>query len=145
MGLACERINFFNPLVVSTNNVFIHVRYIVTINFRNSQNILLNTLDTCHASWRCNFFISFNNWLRYLFLGFLFFKLIGFLITTRLEKGVIVYVCDSRGVRDIYEADGSNVLAGSEPLAVLVWSHSDVFCFATLHALCSSLEAVRLV
>ncbi|XP_039134129.1 carboxyl-terminal-processing peptidase 2, chloroplastic [Dioscorea cayenensis subsp. rotundata] len=37
-----------------------------------------------------------------------------------LEKGVIVYICDSRGVRDIYEADGSNVLAGSEPLAVLV-------------------------
>lgn len=40
----------------------------------------------------------------------------------RLEKGVIVYICDSRGVRDIYETDGSNVIAASEPLAVLVSS-----------------------
>ncbi|XP_043720173.1 carboxyl-terminal-processing peptidase 2, chloroplastic isoform X2 [Telopea speciosissima] len=38
----------------------------------------------------------------------------------RLEKGVIVYICDNRGVRDIYEADGSNAIAASEPLAVLV-------------------------
>ncbi|XP_077250872.1 peptidase S41 family protein [Tasmannia lanceolata] len=37
-----------------------------------------------------------------------------------LEKGVIVYICDSRGVRDIYETDGSNAIAASEPLAVLV-------------------------
>ncbi|XP_010264804.1 PREDICTED: carboxyl-terminal-processing peptidase 2, chloroplastic [Nelumbo nucifera] len=37
-----------------------------------------------------------------------------------LDKGVIVYICDSRGVRDIYETDGSNALAASEPLAVLV-------------------------
>ncbi|KAJ4957131.1 hypothetical protein NE237_013914 [Protea cynaroides] len=37
-----------------------------------------------------------------------------------LEKGVIVYICDSRGVRDIYEADGGNAIAASEPLAVLV-------------------------
>ncbi|XP_042487387.1 carboxyl-terminal-processing peptidase 2, chloroplastic isoform X3 [Macadamia integrifolia] len=37
-----------------------------------------------------------------------------------LEKGVIVYICDNRGVRDIYEADGSNAIAVSEPLAVLV-------------------------
>ncbi|KAI0500465.1 hypothetical protein KFK09_018678 [Dendrobium nobile] len=37
-----------------------------------------------------------------------------------LEKGVIVYICDSRGVRDIYEADGSNAIAASEPLIVLV-------------------------
>ncbi|XP_020593636.1 carboxyl-terminal-processing peptidase 2, chloroplastic isoform X2 [Phalaenopsis equestris] len=37
-----------------------------------------------------------------------------------LEKGVIVYICDSRGVRDIYETDGSNAIAASEPLIVLV-------------------------
>ncbi|XP_020112924.1 carboxyl-terminal-processing peptidase 2, chloroplastic isoform X2 [Ananas comosus] len=37
-----------------------------------------------------------------------------------LEKGVIVYICDSRGVRDIYEADGVNTVAASEPLVVLV-------------------------
>ncbi|XP_010556938.1 PREDICTED: carboxyl-terminal-processing peptidase 2, chloroplastic isoform X2 [Tarenaya hassleriana] len=37
-----------------------------------------------------------------------------------LDKGVIVYICDSRGVRDIYDTDGSNALAASEPLAVLV-------------------------
>ncbi|OVA02280.1 PDZ domain [Macleaya cordata] len=37
-----------------------------------------------------------------------------------LEKGVIVYICDSQGVRDIYEADGNNAIATSEPLAVLV-------------------------
>ncbi|GMH18763.1 hypothetical protein Nepgr_020604 [Nepenthes gracilis] len=37
-----------------------------------------------------------------------------------LDKGVIVYICDSRGVRDIYDADGSNAIAASEPLAVLV-------------------------
>lgn len=37
-----------------------------------------------------------------------------------LDKGVIVYICDSRGVRDIYETDGSNVAAASEPLVVLV-------------------------
>lgn len=33
-----------------------------------------------------------------------------------------MYICDSRGVRDIYETDGSNVIAASEPLAVLVSS-----------------------
>ncbi|WOL19283.1 carboxyl-terminal-processing peptidase 2, chloroplastic isoform X1 [Canna indica] len=37
-----------------------------------------------------------------------------------LDKGVIVYICDNRGVRDIYEADGSDTVAASEPLAVLV-------------------------
>ncbi|RRT82428.1 hypothetical protein B296_00020026 [Ensete ventricosum] len=37
-----------------------------------------------------------------------------------LDKGVIVYICDNRGVRDIYEADGSNTVAASEPLVVLV-------------------------
>lgn len=39
----------------------------------------------------------------------------------RLDKGVIVYICDSRGVRDIYDTDGSNATAASEPLVVLVW------------------------
>ncbi|KAK2978897.1 hypothetical protein RJ640_011996 [Escallonia rubra] len=38
----------------------------------------------------------------------------------RLDKGVIVYICDSRGVRDIYDTDGSDAIAASEPLAVLV-------------------------
>ncbi|KAG6431296.1 hypothetical protein SASPL_109375 [Salvia splendens] len=37
-----------------------------------------------------------------------------------LDKGVIVYICDSQGVRDIYETDGSNATASSEPLVVLV-------------------------
>ncbi|XP_062166750.1 carboxyl-terminal-processing peptidase 2, chloroplastic-like isoform X2 [Alnus glutinosa] len=37
-----------------------------------------------------------------------------------LDKGVIVYICDSRGVRDIYDTDGSSAIAASEPLAVLV-------------------------
>ncbi|KAJ7955510.1 carboxyl-terminal-processing peptidase 2, chloroplastic [Quillaja saponaria] len=37
-----------------------------------------------------------------------------------LDKGVIVYICDSRGVRDIFDTDGSSALATSEPLAVLV-------------------------
>ncbi|XP_076959794.1 carboxyl-terminal-processing peptidase 2, chloroplastic-like [Bidens hawaiensis] len=37
-----------------------------------------------------------------------------------LNKGVIVYICDSRGVRDIYDTDGTNATAPSEPLAVLV-------------------------
>ncbi|KAL5542454.1 hypothetical protein UlMin_010164 [Ulmus minor] len=37
-----------------------------------------------------------------------------------LDKGVIVYICDSRGVRDIYDTDGSLAIAASEPLAVLV-------------------------
>ncbi|KAG7547136.1 C-terminal-processing peptidase S41A [Arabidopsis suecica] len=37
-----------------------------------------------------------------------------------LDKGVIVYICDNRGVRDIYDTDGSNAIATSEPLAVLV-------------------------
>lgn len=37
-----------------------------------------------------------------------------------LNKGVIVYICDSRGVRDIYDTDGTNAIAPSEPLAVLV-------------------------
>ena len=48
--------------------------------------------------------------------------LISVFLLIRLEKGVIVYICDSRGVRDIYEADGSNTVAASEPLAVLVSS-----------------------
>ncbi|RDY00107.1 Carboxyl-terminal-processing peptidase 2, chloroplastic, partial [Mucuna pruriens] len=38
----------------------------------------------------------------------------------RLNKGVIVYICDSRGVRDILDTDGTSALATSEPLAVLV-------------------------
>lgn len=33
---------------------------------------------------------------------------------------MIVYICDSRGVRDIYDTDGSNAIAASEPLVVLV-------------------------
>ncbi|CAN0904985.1 Carboxyl-terminal-processing peptidase 2, chloroplastic [Linum grandiflorum] len=37
-----------------------------------------------------------------------------------LDKGVIVYVCDSRGVRDIYDTDGSGALVTSDPLTVLV-------------------------
>ncbi|GLU08261.1 hypothetical protein SLE2022_251840 [Rubroshorea leprosula] len=37
-----------------------------------------------------------------------------------LDKGVIVYICDSRGVRDIYDTQGSTAIATSEPLAVLV-------------------------
>ncbi|XVF62758.1 hypothetical protein PTKIN_Ptkin09bG0034100 [Pterospermum kingtungense] len=37
-----------------------------------------------------------------------------------LDKGVIVYICDNRGIRDIYDTDGSSALAASEPLAVLV-------------------------
>ncbi|KAF7837394.1 carboxyl-terminal-processing peptidase 2, chloroplastic [Senna tora] len=37
-----------------------------------------------------------------------------------LNKGVIVYICDSRGVRDILDTDGSDALATSEPLVVLV-------------------------
>ncbi|XP_019181317.1 PREDICTED: carboxyl-terminal-processing peptidase 2, chloroplastic [Ipomoea nil] len=37
-----------------------------------------------------------------------------------LDKGVIVYICDSRGVRDIYDTDGTNAVAASEPLTVLV-------------------------
>lgn len=41
-------------------------------------------------------------------------------IANRLDKGVIVYICDSRGVRDIYDTDGSNAIAASEPLVVLV-------------------------
>ncbi|KQJ91375.2 hypothetical protein BRADI_4g37555v3 [Brachypodium distachyon] len=36
-----------------------------------------------------------------------------------MDKGVIVYICDSRGVRDIYEADGASTIAASEPLVVL--------------------------
>lgn len=31
-----------------------------------------------------------------------------------------MYICDSRGVRDIYDTDGTDALAASEPLAVLV-------------------------
>lgn len=42
------------------------------------------------------------------------------LILFRIDKGVIVYICDGRGVRDIYETDGSGAIAASEPLAVLV-------------------------
>ncbi|XVE81967.1 hypothetical protein DITRI_Ditri15bG0109000 [Diplodiscus trichospermus] len=37
-----------------------------------------------------------------------------------LDKGVIVYICDNHGVRDIYDTDGSSAIAASEPLAVLV-------------------------
>lgn len=33
-----------------------------------------------------------------------------------------MYICDSRGVRDIYDTDGSNAIATSEPLAVLVYA-----------------------
>ncbi|XP_052145577.1 carboxyl-terminal-processing peptidase 2, chloroplastic isoform X2 [Oryza glaberrima] len=39
-----------------------------------------------------------------------------------MDKGVIVYICDSQGVRDIYEADGISTVAASEPLVVLVCS-----------------------
>ncbi|KAF9613257.1 hypothetical protein IFM89_006616 [Coptis chinensis] len=39
-----------------------------------------------------------------------------------LKKGVIVYICDSCGVQDIYEPDGSDAIATSEPLGVLMAS-----------------------
>lgn len=42
------------------------------------------------------------------------------MLLSRLDKGVIVYICDSRGVRDIYDTDGSKAVATSEPLVVLV-------------------------
>lgn len=44
------------------------------------------------------------------------------MVLSRLNKGVIVYICDSRGVRDIYDVEGSSAVAGSEPLVVLVIS-----------------------
>ena len=44
------------------------------------------------------------------------------LCITRLEKGVIVYITDSMGVRDIYEADGNGAISINEPLVVLVSS-----------------------
>ncbi|KAJ0793312.1 putative processing peptidase [Helianthus annuus] len=44
-----------------------------------------------------------------------------------LDKGVIVYICDSRGVRDIYDTDGTNAIAPSEPLAVLVMPTHRIF------------------
>jgi carboxyl-terminal processing protease len=37
-----------------------------------------------------------------------------------LDKGVIVYIADSMGIRDIYETDGESALSVKEPLAVLV-------------------------
>ncbi|KAL9271494.1 Carboxyl-terminal-processing peptidase 2, chloroplastic-like protein [Drosera capensis] len=37
-----------------------------------------------------------------------------------LDRGVIVYISDALGVRDIYETDGISVIEASEPLAVLV-------------------------
>lgn len=37
-----------------------------------------------------------------------------------LDKGVIVYICDNNGIRDIYDTDGTSAIATSEPLAVLV-------------------------
>lgn len=37
-----------------------------------------------------------------------------------LEKGVITYIADSMGIRDIYETDGNGAIAANEPLAVLV-------------------------
>jgi hypothetical protein len=48
-----------------------------------------------------------------MFMGFTFG-------TARLEKGVIVYITDSMGVRDIYEADGNGAISTNEPLVVLV-------------------------
>lgn len=54
------------------------------------------------------------------------------MLSFRLDKGVIVYICDSRGVRDIYDTDGSGAIAASEPLAVLVtflhnsWSEESI-------------------
>lgn len=42
---------------------------------------------------------------------------------SRLDKGVIVYIADSMGVRDIYEADGEGAISTAEPLAVLVRLH----------------------
>lgn len=46
------------------------------------------------------------------------------LLSQRLEKGVIVYITDSVGVRDIYETDGEGAIATTEPLTVLVCKFS---------------------
>lgn len=49
-----------------------------------------------------------------------------------------MYICDSRGVRDIYDTDGTDALAASEPLAVLVcfffffWE-TVLVCFCVFH------------
>lgn len=45
---------------------------------------------------------------------------IDYLIFVRLDKGVIVYIADSMGVRDIYDTDGDAAISTKEPLAVLV-------------------------
>ncbi|CAM6118215.1 unnamed protein product [Calypogeia fissa] len=37
-----------------------------------------------------------------------------------LDKGVIVYITDSKGVRDIYETEGEGAIATTEPLTLLV-------------------------
>lgn len=37
-----------------------------------------------------------------------------------VDRGVIVYIADTKGVRDIYETEGEGALATEEPLAVLV-------------------------
>jgi hypothetical protein len=50
----------------------------------------------------------------------LVFKFMLYSCFARMEKGVIVYICDSKGVRDIYEADGAETTVASEPLVVLV-------------------------
>lgn len=47
-----------------------------------------------------------------------------YIFPSRLDKGVIVYICDSRGVRDIYDTDGSKAVATKEPLAVLVYLYT---------------------
>lgn len=47
-------------------------------------------------------------------------------IVTRLDKGVIVYIADSMGVRDIYDTNGSSAISTKEPLAVLVSSFTNL-------------------
>lgn len=42
---------------------------------------------------------------------------------------MIVYISDSMGVRDIYETDGEDAIATTEPLTVLVRSSLSIFNF----------------
>ncbi|KAG0560246.1 hypothetical protein M758_10G160500 [Ceratodon purpureus] len=81
---------------------------------QNSSSAVKNAIETLQESGAAAFILDIRNNSGGLFPS-------GVEIAKMwLDKGVIVYIADSMGVRDIYDTDGGSAISTKEPLVVLV-------------------------
>ncbi|XP_002985444.2 carboxyl-terminal-processing peptidase 2, chloroplastic [Selaginella moellendorffii] len=81
---------------------------------KNSVRAVQQALEALHKSGASGYVLDIRN------NGGGYFPAVIDIAKMWLDKGVIVYIADNRGIRDIYEADGGSAIAPSEPLALLV-------------------------